>query len=136
MDEYVIKQKIQKAFFEPRAPESLIQQVSLRAQAVAMGLAAEKQLKAAPVEKYGELAARGLIGQLAAVSELPKAAQPERLARQLEQQPAFAAALRGGNVAQRLASGELLQQITGQKPAVEPTEPGISVPQKEGPAMG
>jgi hypothetical protein len=77
-----------------------------------------------------------VIGQLAAATELPKGAQPEQLAQQLEQQPTFVAALRGGNVAQRLKSGELLQQITGQKSAAEPTAPEISAPKKEGPVVG
>ena len=37
MDENIVKQKIQKAFPEPRAPKGLIQQVILRVKAVAMG---------------------------------------------------------------------------------------------------
>ena len=134
MDEYVIKQKIQKAFFEPRAPEELMQKVVLRAQAVAMGSNAQKALETAPAEKVGELASQALIGQLAEVSELPKGVQPEKLARLLEQQPAFTAALRGGNVARRLSSGELMQQVTGQAPAQ--TTPQISPPKKEGPSLG
>ena len=136
MDEYVMKQKIQNAFSEPRAPERLIQQVILRTRAVSMGVAAHKQLETAPAEKYGELASRALIGQLAAVSELPKGAQPEMLARQLEKQPAFLAALRGGNVVQRLASGELLQQITGQKPVGSQAAFENAIPKIEGPAIG
>ena len=136
MDEYVMKQKIQKAFLEPRAPEELIQQVILRAQAVVIGVAAKKQLETASAENVAGLAARVMVGQLAVVSELPKGAQPERLARQLEQQPAFLTALRGGNVAHRLNSGELLQEITGQKPVVEQSSPEISAPKREGPAMG
>ena len=136
MDEYVIKQKIQMACIEPRAPEELIQQVILRAKAVAMGAAAHKQLESAPAGDIAGLTSRVLIGQLAAVSELPKDVQPEQLASQLEQQQAFLSAVRGGNVVQRLDNGELLQQITGQKPAVERVAPEISVPKKEGPVMG
>ena len=136
MDEYVTKQKIQMACFEPRPREELIQQVILRARAVVMGAAALKQLETAPAEKLGELASLGMIGQLAAATQLPKGAQPEQLARQLQQQPAFIAALRGGNVAQRLLSGELLQQLTGQKPEAVTKDPQISNPQKEGPVMG
>ena len=136
MDEYVIKQKIQMACIEPRAPEELIQQVILRAKAVAMGAAAHKQLESAPAGDVAGLTSRVLIGQLASVSELPKDAQPEQLASQLAQQRAFLAAIRGGNVVQRLDSGELLQQITGQKPAVERVAPEISAPKKEGPVMG
>ena len=136
MEEYVIKQKIQMACIEPRAPEGLIQQVILRAKAVVMGVAAYKQLECAPAGNVAGLASRALIGQLAAVSELPKDAQPEQLASQLEQQQAFLSAIRGGNVVQRLDSGELLQQITGQKPAVERVAPEISVPKNEGPVMG
>ena len=136
MDEYVIKQKIQMACIEPRAPEELIQQVILRAKAVAMGAAAHKQLESAPAGDIAGLTSRVLIGQLASVSELPKDAQPEQLASQLEQQQAFLSAVRGGNVVQRLDNGELLQQITGQKPAVERVAPEISVPKKEGPVMG
>jgi hypothetical protein len=135
MDEYVMKQKIQIACIEPRAPEGLIQQVILRAQAMAMGVAAQKQLETASAEKVGQLASRVMIGQLAAAAPLPKGAQPEQLAHQLERQPAFQAALRGGNVATRLNSGELLQQITGKKPVVEATSPEASVPQKEGPVV-
>ena len=136
MDEYVMKQKIQRAFFEPRAPEGLIQQVTLRARAVAMGAAALKELETAPAEDIAGLASRAVIGQLAAVTELPNGVHPEQLARQLERQPAFLSALRGGNIAQRLSSGELLKQITGQKPEAGQTAPEKNSPKKEGPAIG
>ena len=136
MDEYVIKQKIQKACFEPRAPEELIQKVILRAQAVTMGAQAQKQLETAPVEKHAELAAHVLVGQLATVSELPKGARPEQLAQQLAQKAEFLAALRGGNLAGRLHSGELLQQLTGKKPAIPQASPEKAAPKKEGPVMG
>ena len=131
MDEYVIKQKIQMACNEPRAPEALIQQVILRAKAVVMGVEAHKQLECAPAGNVAGLASRALIGQLAAVSELPKDVHPEQLASQLEQQQAFLSAIRGGNVVQRLDSGELLQQITGQKPAEERAVPEISAPKQK-----
>ena len=136
MDEYVMKQKIQMACFEPRAPEELIQQVILRAKAVVMGVAAQKQLETAPAENIAGLASRAVVGQLAAATELPRGAQPEQLARQLEQQPVFIAALRGGNVAQRLNSGELLQQITGQKPVAVQTAFENIPPKNQGPVMG
>ena len=55
MDEYVIKQKIQKAFVEPKAPEGLVEKVILRANAVTMGMNAQKALETAPAEKVGEL---------------------------------------------------------------------------------
>lgn len=135
MDDYVIQQKIQQVCFEPRAPESLIQSVILRARAVTMGVQAQKQLETAPAEKIGELASRVLVGQLAAVSELPKGAQPEVLARQLEQEPAFTAALRGGDVMGRLNRGELIRQMTGQQPEPEKFAPEISPPQKQGPIL-
>lgn len=135
MDEYAIKQKIQKACFEPRAPEELIQKVVLRAQAVTMGMQAQRRLKSAPEQEIGELAARGLLGQLALVSELPKGSRPEQLAQQLMDKPAFQAALAQGNVAQRLTSGDLMRQVADQ-PTLEPEPPQISVPQKEGPVMG
>ena len=61
-----------------------------------------------------------MIGQLALVSDLPKGIQPETLARKLEQEPAFAAALRGGNIARRLSSGELMQQLAGKDSADVP----------------
>ena len=135
MDEYVIKQKIQMACFEPRAPEKLIQQVILRAKAVVMGVAAQKQLDTAPAENVSGLVSRVLVGQLAAATQLPDGAQPEQLASQLEQQPSFIAALRGGNVIQRLGNGELLQQLTGQTSEAEPAEIEISTPKKVGPSM-
>ena len=135
MDDYVIQQKIQKSYAEPRAPEALIRSVILRAQAVSMGVQAHKQLETAPAEKIGELASRVLVGQLAAVSELPEGAQPEVLARQLEQEPAFTAALRGGDVMGRLNRGELIRQMTGQQPEPEKFAPEISPPQKQGPIL-
>lgn len=134
MDENIIKQKIQKAFVEPSASEDLIRQVILRTQAVTMGMQAQQQLESAPAEKIGQLASRALIGQLATVSELPEGAEPEQLASRLEQEAAFQAALRGGNVARRLSSGELMQQVAAQEPAPEQEIPEISPPQKEGPA--
>jgi hypothetical protein len=94
MDENAVKEKVQKVYFEPRAPEELIQKVVLRAKAVTMGLEARKQLETAPAERVGELASRALIGQLATLTELPKNTQPEQLAQQLQQEPAFLAALR------------------------------------------
>ena len=136
MDEYVMKQKIQEAYLEPRAPEELIQQTILRTQAVTMGVQAQKQLESASAEDLGQLASRALIGQLAAVSELPEGTKPEQLANLLEQEPAFQAALLGGNVARRVNSGELLQQVAEQNPAAEQDPPELSVPIKEGPVMG
>jgi hypothetical protein len=136
MDEYVMKQKIQEAYLEPRAPEELIQQTILRTQAVTMGVQAQKQLESASAEDLGQLASRALIGQLAAVSELPEGTKPEQLANLLEQEPAFQAALLGGNVARRLSSGELMQQVVAQEPAVEQDPPELSVPIKEGPVLG
>ena len=131
MDEYVIKQKVQKACHEPRPPESLVQTVALRVQAVIMGEQARRQLEAAPTEKIGELVSRVLIGQLAEVSPLPKGTQPEQLASQLAQQPSFAAALHGGNLVRRLENGDLLRQIVGQQPQAGATAP--QAPQKQGP---
>ena len=136
MDEYVVQQKIQKALKEPHAPEALIQKVILRTKAVTMGVNAQKQLETAPAEQHGYLASRVLIGQLAAVSELPEGTQPEQLAQQLQQAPAFQAALRGGNIARRLQSGELMQQILGNTPVAEQMSPQKAAPQKEGPVMG
>ena len=135
MDEYVTKQKIQKAYDAPKAPEELIRKVILRAQAVTMGVEAQKQLATAPAEKAGQLASRALIGQLAEVSELPNGAQPEGLARQLEQEPAFQAALRGGNVAARLSNGTLIQQLTGGNWEAEPAEPQMEAPVKNAPQI-
>ena len=135
MDEYVMKQKIQKAYSEPRAPEELIEKVILRAKAVTMGVNAFKQLENAPAERVAALTSRVLIGQLAAVSELPKGAQPESLARKLEQESAFIAALRGGNITRRLNSGELMRQVIGREPEAE-QPPQVSSIQKNGPVKG
>ena len=133
MDEYVTKQKIQKAYNEPPAPQELIDSVILRAQAVTMGVDAQKQLETTPVQNAGELASRVMIGQLAAVSELPKGAEPEQLARQLEQEPAFQAALQGGNVAGRLHSGQLLQQVVQNHEQTNARQMGGETPLREQP---
>ena len=138
MDEYVVKQKIQNACVEPRPPEDLIQQVIHRAEAVAMGVQAQKQLETAPAEQVSQLASRGIIGQLAAVSELPKDVAPEELARLLEQEPVFLAALRGGKVAARLSSGQLMQQIAAKQAettenTLQQKEPKLEQPQIDAP---
>ena len=133
MDEYVIKQKIQNAFSEPRPVESLIQQVILRSRAVSMGVQAQNQLDAASVEHAGELVSRVLIGRLAAVSELPEGSQPERLAQQLEEDPNFASAMHGGNIVQKLHSGELIRQIVNEKSILDDPLSQITVPAKESP---
>lgn len=135
MDEYIIKQKIQDTCIEPRAPETLIQSVILRSRAVILGEQAQQRMESAPAEQLAALAACALVGQLAAVSELPKGVSPEQLAQQLRQAPAFTAALRGGNLLRRVRSGELMQQLAGETPALEqePTEP--AVPQKNAPVL-
>ena len=58
MEEYLLKQKIQDAYFEPRAPEELVNRVILRVQAIAMGVEAQKQLETASADQVGPLAAR------------------------------------------------------------------------------
>ena len=138
MDEYVVKQKIQNACVEPHPPEGLIQQVIHRAEAVTMGVQAQKQLETAPAEQVSQLASRGIIGQLATVTELPKGVAPEELARQLEQAPEFAAALLGGNVAARLSSGQLMQQIAAKQAettenTLQQKEPELEQPQIDAP---
>ena len=130
MEESTMKQKIKDAFFEPRAPQELIDSVILRAQAVTMGEEAKKQMATASAEQIGTLAAQALIGQLASVSALPSGSEPQALAQQLEQQPAFQAALHGGNVLKRVESGELMQQVANPQPEDLP-----EVPQKENPAL-
>jgi hypothetical protein len=132
----VTKQEIQAAFSEPQAPEAVIRQAILRSRAIVMGSAAKKQLETGTVENLPALVACSIIGQLAEVSKLPEGTAPEQLAQQLEQQPSFIAALRGGNVVRRLNSGELLQQITGQKPIAEQTTREISTPKIEGLDIG
>lgn len=54
MDEYVIKQKIQRACFEPRAPEGLIRKVVLRAQAAGTLMQAQKQMESSLAANSGE----------------------------------------------------------------------------------
>lgn len=55
MDEHVVKQKIQKAFPEPQAPEEVIRQVILRSRAIVMGNEAKKQLEAGMAENLPAL---------------------------------------------------------------------------------
>ena len=132
MEEYIIQQKIQDVYIEPRAPLELVSAVVLRAKAVAMGVQAQKQLETAPADQVSILAARALIGQLAAVSVLPAGSQPEQLAQQLQQEPAFVAALRGGNVLRRIQSGELLRQMSNKPPN---SQAEVEAPKIEGPIL-
>ena len=69
MDENVVKQKIQKPFPEPQAPEEVIRQVILRSRAIVMGNEAKKQLEAGMAENLPSLVAFTVIGQLAEVSK-------------------------------------------------------------------
>lgn len=136
MEEMEIRQTIKEAYAEPRAPEQLIQSVILRAQAMRMGAQACSQLETAPAERQAELAAMGLIGQLAEVARLPEGASPEGLASQLSQDPGFLQALRGGHLAQRLKTGELMQQVANPEAALaEPEAPELKPPQIEGPML-
>jgi hypothetical protein len=127
-----MKQKIQDAYHEPRAPQELISSVILRAQAVTMGLQAQKQLETAPAEEIGTLAARALVGQLATVSALPSGMRPEQLAQQLQQEAAFTAALCGGNVLRRIQSGELMRQVANYQPKAQAS---VEPPKPEGPVL-
>lgn len=129
MEEYAIKQKIQNAFSEPRAPEALIQSVTMRAQAITMGRNAQQQLAAAPGENVQALAAVAVVGKLAEMTPLP--AQPQQLAGQLQQEPAFQAALAGGNLLQRIQSGELIRQIAQRNEVMEQAGPQAAATQKE-----
>ena len=132
MEDYRMKQKIQDAYHEPRAPQELISSVILRAQAVTMGLQAQKQLETAPAEEIGALAARALVGQLATVSALPSGMRPEQLAQQLQQEAAFTAALCGGNVLRRIQSGELMRQVANYQPKAQAS---VEPPKPEGPVL-
>lgn len=132
MEEYLIKQKIENAYAEPQAGQELIGAVILRAKAVSMGVQAQKQLETASADQVAFLAARALIGQLAMVSPLPPDVPPEQLARQLQQEEAFHAALRGGNVLRRIQNGELMQQVVGPQPDVETIPEG---PKIDGPTL-
>jgi hypothetical protein len=127
-----MKQKIQDAYHEPRAPQELISSVILRAQAVTMGVQAQKQLETAPAEEIGTLAARALVGQLATVSALPSGMRPEQLAQQLQQEAAFTAALCGGNVLRRIQSGELMRQVANYQPKAQVS---VEPPKPEGPVL-
>lgn len=133
MDEFTIKEKLQAALSVPPVSEDLIQRTILRAQAVTMGADAQQKIENAPAEEMGKLASRVLIGQLAAVSDLPKGIKPERLAQQLELAPAFQTALRGSNVGQRVRNGELMRQVVKQEAAATHTSPTSPVKAKEGP---
>lgn len=135
MSDTVMRQKVKNAFREPRAPEALIRSTVLRAKAVTAGRQAQEQLKTAPPESCRELIAQSLIGQLALQTELPGDSQPRQLARQLLHSPAFARAMQGGDLLQRLSSGALLRQLT--KPAADPEPPQRQPagPEEQGPVL-
>ena len=130
MEEYMIKQKIENAYCEPKAPQELISTVILRSQAVSMGVQALKQLETAPAEQVGALAAQAIVGQLASVSQLPSGSKPEELAQQLQKEPAFKAALCGGNVLHRIQSGELMHQLVQMPADAQP-----DIPQSQAPTL-
>lgn len=121
MDEMKIAQTIQNAYNEPRAPEGLIRSVVLRAEAMTLGREARQQIARAPEAEQPELAARDILGQLAAVSPLPEGSDPRDLARQIAQSPEMVRAAEEGALPQRLADGSLLRQLAGE--GAKPEQP-------------
>lgn len=135
MDDVVMRQTIKKSFDEPCAPEELIQAVVARARAVTLGREAQVQLKTAPPEACRELICLGIVGQLAMRGPIPKDVPPRQLAQQLQHTPEMTRALQGGNLLQRLDSGELMRQLVKEVAEPEAQKSQPAAPEKQGPAL-
>lgn len=138
MDEMTVKNKIEAAMNEPRAPDALVEKTVRRARAITMGRRAEQRLEAEEgklsLHEQTELAARSMVGRLAAVTALPEQVTPETMAQQLSREPRFVQAVERGGVLSRIKSGELLNALL-QEPKRSAPAPQRSEPQRRGPSV-
>ena len=87
MNEITIKNRIEAAVEEQRAPEKLVEQTVLRAQGIVAGRSAEQRLEQEgerlPEDEVAYLTAAGVIGRLAFLRPLPEGGSLRQMTEQL-----------------------------------------------------
>ena len=125
MNEVTIKNRIEAAVGDRRAPEKLVDQTVLRAQGIAAGRSAEQRLEQEgdrlPKEEVAYLTAAGLIGRLAMSRPLPEGGSLQQMTEQLAASPRLQQRLNRPveETLSRLRSGMLIGEIAAQPPTRE-----------------
>ena len=125
MNEMTIKNRIEDAVGNQRAPEKLVKQTVLRVQGIVAGRSAEQRLEQEgerlPKEEVAYLTAAGLIGRLAISGPLPEGSSLQQMTEQLAASPKLNQRLNRpvGETLSRLRSGMLLKELGAQAPERE-----------------
>lgn len=125
MNEMTIKNRIEDAVGNQRAPEKLVKQTVLRVQGIVAGRSAEQRLEQEgerlPKEEVAYLTAAGLIGRLAISGPLPEGSSLQQMTEQLATSPKLNQRLNRPveETLSRLRSGMLLKELGAQAPERE-----------------
>lgn len=125
MNEMTIKNRIEDAVGNQRAPEKLVKQTVLRVQGIVAGRSAEQRLEQEgerlPKEEVAYLTAAGLIGRLAISGPLPEGSSLQQMTEQLAASPKLNQRLNRPveETLSRLRSGMLLKELGAQAPERE-----------------
>ena len=137
MNEITIKNRIEAAVEEQRAPEKLVEQTVLRAQGIVAGRSAEQRLEQEgdrlPQEEVAYLTAAGLIGRLAFLRPLPEGGSLRQMTEQLAGNPKLQQWMKRpvAETLSHLRSGKLFGEISAQTPVRE--APGAEGPKEIAP---
>ena len=125
MNEMTIKNRIEDAVGNQRAPEKLVKQTVLRVQGIVAGRSAEQRLEQEgerlPKEEVAYLTAAGLIGRLAISGPLPEGSSLQQMTEQLAASPKLQQRMNRPveETLSRLRSGMLLKELGAQAPERE-----------------
>ena len=125
MNEVTIKNRIEAAVGDRRAPEKLVDQTVLRAQGIAAGRSAEQRMEQEgnrlPKEEVAYLTAAGLIGRLAVSGPLPEGNSLRRMTEQLAASSGLQQRLNRPveEILGYLRSGMLFKELGAQTPVRE-----------------
>ena len=125
MNEMTIKNRIEDAVGNQKAPEKLVKQTVLRVQGIVAGRSAEQRLEQEgerlPKEEVAYLTAAGLIGRLAISGPLPEGSSLQQMTEQLATSPKLNQRLNRPveETLSRLRSGMLLKELGAQAPERE-----------------
>lgn len=141
MDEVLYKKRVAAAIREPRAPNELVERTVTRGQCLVEGRAAQRRLAelkgTPPNRELQRLAAQSLVGQLMYTTGPPQAVSGQEMVEALLQNADFLQVLTRppDELLQALRTGELLRDLTGEKPpeTLRNPQPGERVRNNSGP---
>lgn len=143
MNEVLYKKRVAAAIREPRAPNALVERTVTRGQCLVEGRAAQRRLAelkgTPPNRELQRLAAQSVVGQLMYTSEPPQSVSGQEMVEALLQNEDFLQALTRppDELLQALRTGELLRDLTGEKPPEisKSPQPGEQVRKSGGPCL-